>query len=103
MHRAWGNGFHHMNRFGGEAFNGMTDFWTNNSGWLMVYDIAKFLIFIFAIIFVIRLLVKNFGRQEETSKVSSSNRATQLLKERYAAGEIDESEYHHRLEILNEE
>lgn len=103
MHGSWSNGLNHMNRFNGEGFNGMVDFWNNSSGWLMVYDLAKFLIFILAVLFVVRMLVKNFGHQKESDQPSPSNRAIQLLKERYAAGEIDEAEYKKKIKRLNEE
>lgn len=96
MHRYWDNGFN------GNGFNGMMDFWNNTSGWFMVYDIIKFLIIVAVIVYIARLIITNHGKQKNSNTGASSNRAIDLLKERYAKGEIDEAEYEERLRNLKD-
>lgn len=98
MHRYWDYRFFD----GGNGFRGMMDFWNNNTGWFMVYDFIRLLIIILVIIYIARLLIKNFTKQNRTQVPDHSNRAIQLLKERYAAGEIDEEEYEKRYQRLKE-
>lgn len=94
MNRNWHNGFD------SNGFNGMMDFWNNNSGWFLVYDFIKFLIIVAVIIFIARLIINNLGSHKNSNTGARSNRAIGLLKERYAAGEIDEEEYKHKLRNL---
>lgn len=96
MNRNWNNGFND------NGFNGMMDFWNNNSGWFMVYDLIKFLIIIAVVIFIARLIINILGNHKNSNTSSRSNRAIDLLKERYAAGEIDEEEYENRLRNLKD-
>lgn len=48
------------------------------------------------------LLVRYVGRSDRPEGGQSNGRATpeQVLAERFAAGEIDEEEYRHRLDVL---
>ncbi|MDN6291022.1 MAG: SHOCT domain-containing protein [Alkalibacterium gilvum] len=80
MHGDWGNGFNNMMNFGYE-----------NSWWFMLYDGLKFLIIIGAVIFIARMLMNH-----------SNYDAVDILKERYARGEILEEEYYYKLDKLNE-
>lgn len=86
MHRFWGNGFNDMMNFG------------NNSGWFIVYDIVKLLIIAVVVIVLARMFMKNSSNQ----KHYNPNKAIEILKERYASGEISEEEYKNKLNKLNE-
>ncbi len=85
MHRYWNNGFNNMMNFG-----------TRASGWFIVYDILKLLIIVAVVIFIARMFIKNSRNN------NSSSRAVEILKERYASGEISEEEYKSRLNKLSE-
>ncbi|GEK92174.1 SHOCT domain-containing protein [Alkalibacterium kapii] len=87
MHGNWGNGFNHMMNFGYE-----------NSWWFMVYDGLKFLVIIGAVVIVARLLMNH----SSNNRSSQSNHAIDILKERYARGEISEEEYRDKLKKLSE-
>ncbi|HLR89193.1 SHOCT domain-containing protein [Jeotgalibaca ciconiae] len=89
MHRYWMNDFY--------------DFMDPNSpmggwgGWFIVYDLVKLLIIIAAIIIIVRLLTNSFHKTDQ----GKHNKAIDILKERYARGEIDEEEYREKMEKLN--
>lgn len=85
MHGYWGNGFNDMMNFG-----------TRTSGCFIIYDIIKLLIIVAVVLFIIRMFMKGSGNQN----YSSSNRAVEILKERYASGEISEEEYKDKLKNL---
>lgn len=87
MHGSWGNGFNNMMNFGYE-----------NSWWFMIYDGLKFLVIIGAIVFIAKTLM-NRSNNNQSPK---SNHAIDILKERYARGEISEEEYRDKLNKLSE-
>lgn len=86
-----------MHRFWNEGYNDMMNFNSGDGVWLIFTGILAFLITIIVIILIVRLLTKTSSNQ----KMTSSNRATEILKERYALGEISEEEYKTRLNLLN--
>lgn len=86
-----------MHRFWNEGYNDMMNFNSCDGVWLIFTGILVFLITIIVIILIVRLLTKTSSNQ----KMTSSNRATEILKERYALGEISEEEYKTRLNLLN--
>lgn len=85
MHGYWGN-----------SFNDMMNFGTRTSGWFIVYDIVKLLIIVAVVIVLARMLIKNSRNHNN----SSSNRAIEILKDRYASGEISEEEYKNKFKNL---
>ncbi len=85
-----------MHRFGGRGFNNMMNLGSRTSGWFILYDIIKLLIIIAVVIFVVRMFMKKSDNQNN----STSNKAIELLKERYASGEISEEEYKDKLKNL---
>lgn len=87
MHRFWGNGIDDMMNFGNRA-----------SGWFIVYDIVKLLIIVAVVIGLVRMFMKSSNKHNN----SNSNRAIEILRERYASGEISEEEYKNKLKKLNE-
>lgn len=87
-----------MHNFWGSGFNDMMNFGTRTSGWFMVYDIVRLLIVVAVVIILARMFIKN----SRTSNNSSSNRAIEILKEKYASGEISEEEYKGKLKKLKE-
>ncbi len=89
MHRYWGRGFNDMMNFGNDG-----------SGWFIAYEIIKLLIIVAVVIFIARMFMKNSKNNSNLN--SNSNRAIEILKERYASGEISEEEYKSKLNKLNE-
>lgn len=87
MHGYWYNGFDNMMNFGYE-----------NSWWFMIYDGLKLLVIIGAVIFIAKILMN----RSNNDHASNSNRAINILKERYARGEISEEEYRDKLNKLRE-
>ncbi len=87
MHRFWNNGF-----------DGMMDFGIRATGWIIAFEIIKLLIILVVVIIIARMLIKN----SKTSGNSSPNKAIEILKERYASGEISEEEYKSKLNKLKE-
>ena len=92
-----------MHNFRGNGFNGwdsIMDFGSRASAWFIIYDIVKLLIIVAVVIILARMFIKN-SRDNKNSN-SSSNKAIEILKERYASGEISEEEYEQRLKKLKE-
>lgn len=87
MHRYWSNGFNDMMNFG-----------NSGSGWFIAYNIVRLLIIAAVVIILARMFMKNPSNHNN----SNSNRAIEILKERYASGEISEEEYKNKLKKLNE-
>ena len=87
MHRYWGNNFNDMMNFG-----------NNGGGWFIIYDIVKLLIIVAVVIVLARMFMKSSSNHNN----SNSNRAIEILKERYASGEIAEEEYKNKLNKLKE-
>ncbi|NBI07245.1 SHOCT domain-containing protein [Senegalia massiliensis] len=85
MHRYWGNGFNDMMNFGNRA-----------SEWFILYDVVKLLIIVAVVMVIARMFIKS---SRNNSNVGSS-RAIEILKERYASGEISEQEYKEKLKNL---
>ncbi|MDY0235720.1 MAG: SHOCT domain-containing protein [Gudongella sp.] len=91
-----------MNRYWDNAFNGMMDFGIRSSGWFIAYEIIKLLIIVVVVIFIARMLMKNSKNNSNPNSNSNPNRAIEILKERYASGEISEEEYRSKLNKLKE-
>ena len=87
MHGYWYNCFDNMMNFG-----------YGNSWWFMIYDGLKLLVIIGAVIFISIMLMN----RSNNDHASNSNRAINILKERYARGEISEEEYRDQLNKLRE-
>ena len=87
MHGHWMRGFHNMLNFD-----------RHMGGYFMIYDIIKFIIIIAIVVIVARMLMN----RKRTNKKKESNQAIEILKERYARGEIDEEEYRRKLDTLRE-
>lgn len=85
MHRYWSNGFNDMMNFG-----------NSSSVWFIVYSIVRLLIIVAVVIILARMFMKNPSNHNN----SNSNRAVEILKERYASGEISEEEYKNKLNKL---
>lgn len=79
------------------GFNDMMNMGTNISAWFIIYNIIRLLIVVGVIVFIARMFLKN------SSNNQSSDRAIDILKERYAKGEIDEDEYIIKLNKLKED
>ena len=95
MHGYWYNGFDNMMNNG---FDNMMNFGYENSWWFMIYDGLKLLVIIGAVIFIAKMLMN----RSNNDHASNSNRAINILKERYARGEISEEEYRDKLNKLTE-
>ncbi len=83
-----------MHRFWNNSFNEMTHF---NSNWFFLLGILRFIItlgiVVAAIVVVVIMINKNKKGQQS---------AVDILKQRYASGEISEQEYKDRLKVLND-
>ena len=71
------------------------------SGWMFLGPLMM-IAFIAAIVVVVVLLVRWLGDHRPSAHVSSENRAADILKERFARGEIDKEEYEERRRILRD-
>lgn len=87
MHRYWGNGFNDMMGFGSSI-----------GVWFIVFSLLRLLLIVAVVIVLARMFMKNSKKHNN----SNSNRAIEILKERYASGEISEEEYKDKLKKLNE-
>lgn len=85
-----------MDGFMDTGWNDMMNFGSRLSGWFIVYDLVKLVIIVTVVIVLARIFIKNSKNNIHTS----SNRAIDILKERYAFGEISEEEYKERLRNL---
>ncbi|MBV7275856.1 SHOCT domain-containing protein [Clostridium sp. PL3] len=85
MGYAFGNGF--GNSFG----NGIGS--TVNLWWALGLGLLRVLLVVGIIILVVRMFKRN-------NNSYSSNKAIEILKQRYAVGEINEEEYKKKLEVL---
>ncbi|MCP8999406.1 SHOCT domain-containing protein [Pseudarthrobacter sp. RMG13] len=81
-------------------------FWNGNmGGWGYALMVISFVLFWGAVIAAIVLLARglgsgNRGRDTGASPGTGSGSAEDLLAERFARGEIDETEYNARLNVL---
>jgi putative membrane protein len=77
-------------------------FWNGNmGGWGSVLMVISFVLFWGAVIAAIVLLARALGPANRgTNPGSSPGYAEDLLAQRFARGEIDESEYTARLDVL---
>lgn len=89
MHRMWDPGF-----------NNMMDFGSRFGGWFILYSILRLLVIVVVVIILARMLIK-YSKNKDSS-YSRPNKAVEILKERYALGEISEEEYKNKLDKLNE-
>lgn len=87
-----------MRRYWNNDFNNMMNFRDLGSGWFIVFEIIKLIIIVVLVIVIARMFIKSYN----SKNISVSNRAVQILKERYASGEISEEEYRKKLAKLNE-
>jgi len=73
-------------------------------GWFMgpAMMVLFFAVVVIAIVFIVRWLDGARGRRPSGGHVSSGTSALDILKERFARGEIDKAEYEERREILRE-
>lgn len=90
MHRYWDD----------YSFNHMMDFSQNGGGWFLVFGIIRLVIIVAVIVFIVKLLIKNSHGGSHSA--GNQNSAIEILKERYAKGEIDEEEYKNKLNKLKE-
>ena len=60
------------------------------------------LAFIAVIVVVVVLLLRGYGGDKSRARTSSESRADDILKERFARGEIDKEEYEERRRILRD-
>ncbi len=63
------------------------------------FTTLKLLIFLGVVIFIVKI-IKNSNRDKNLNIYGNTNRAIEILKERYAAGEISEEQYKRKLEII---
>lgn len=70
-------------------------------GWFgMIFMIAFWALVIIALIFLVKWLIQNTAGNKKT--YSESNKALEILKERYAKGEIDKTEFDAKKKDLRE-
>ena len=70
----------------------------NISGWGYALMTISMVLFWAIVIFGVVMLVRYLGRSDR--QVTHGSNPEQLLAERFARGEIDEQEYHQRLDTL---
>ena len=75
---------------------------TWDNGWGFVMMLLSF-VFIAAIVVGVVLLVRSSSRDEQPPRAPGSDRALEILGERFARGEIDQAEYEERRRILTQE
>ena len=84
-------GYAFGNRFGngfGNGFGSTVDLW-----WVLGFGLLRVLLVVGIIILVIRMFKRN-------NNSYSSSKAIEILKQRYAVGEINEEEYKKKMEAL---
>lgn len=87
-----------MHRFWNDGFNDMMNFNNRDFGWLIFNGLLAVLITVIVVAFIVRLFAKTSNNQ----KTTTSNRAIEILKERYATGEISDEEYKSILKNLKD-
>ena len=68
----------------------------------MFFGPLMMIAFIALIVVVVVLLVRWLGAHKPSDNISSENNAENILKERFARGEIDKQEYEERLRLLRD-
>lgn len=71
------------------------------SGW-MFFGPLMMIVFVALIVIVVVLLVRWLSGHRPSGDASSESRALEILKERFARGEIDKEEYEERRRTLRE-
>lgn len=71
------------------------------SGW-MFFGPLMMIVFIGLIVVIVVLLVRWLSGQRPSGDASSESKALEILKERFARGEIDKEEYEERRRTLRE-
>lgn len=84
-----GPGFGHMFGYGYGYGNAL---W-----WMIGFGVLRLIITIVIVVYAIKLISKYINKRET---VNTSWKAIEILKERYATGEISEEEYERKLKIL---
>ncbi len=89
------------NNQGWQMGPGMMGGW--GSGWGMgwfggIFMIIFWILILVALVFFIKWLVQSTGRSQ--TGPAAGNRALEILKERYARGEIDKSEFEEKKKVL---
>ncbi|HEY4599932.1 MAG TPA: SHOCT domain-containing protein [Cerasibacillus sp.] len=69
-------------------------------GWFGVFWMIIFILLIIALIYLVVKVIQNNKHENEKS---APNDALNILKERYAKGEITDEEYEHKKRILKED
>jgi putative membrane protein len=70
-------------------------------GWMFLGPLMMFAL-IAVIVVVVVLLLRGHGGDKPAARTSSESRADDILKERFARGEIDEEQYEERRRILRD-
>jgi putative membrane protein len=71
-------------------------------GWMFLYGPLMMVAFVAAVVAVIVLLVRWLGDHRSAGHAPTGNDALDILKERFARGEIDKEEYEERKRILRD-
>lgn len=77
-----------------------SDAWDRGDGWWWVFPPLMFLLWIAVIALVVRFVVFRGSNGPPGRGPSGTERARDILAERYARGEIDGAEYRSRLDQL---
>ena len=78
----------------------MPGYGSGMGGWGFMFMSLGGLIFLALIGLVIWLLVRSTGSNSGSQPSTSGDSAREILAQRYARGEIDEDEYHRRMQAL---
>ncbi|WP_036931944.1 SHOCT domain-containing protein [Proteocatella sphenisci] len=89
-----------MNRYWGGGLNDMMNFGSHAAGWFIAFEMIKLLIIVALVIFIAKMFIKN--SKNNVDSTPNTSRAIEILKERYASGEITEEEYKIKLNKLRE-
>jgi putative membrane protein len=95
---AWGEAFESPSRYGDwHMGSGMMGNW--GMGWFgMIFMMIFWILLIVGMVFIIKWLVQSTSR-DKTSE-SGGSHALEILKERYARGEIDKNEFESKKNLL---